>query len=306
MSIFSFLLIVLGLSLFEIISSIDNAIINAEVLSTMKKETRKWFLSWGLLIAVFVVRGGLPWLIVWLATPGLGPMQALTATFSNDPHIKDTIEQSAPVLLLGGGVFLLFVFYHWLFMEEKKYGLPGERFFQKQGVWFYAVVSIILSIIVWFSIHENPYMALSAVFGSSAFFIVHGFRENAKEQEQKLLGTGLSELSKILYLEIIDASFSIDGVLGAFAFTLSVLVILIGNGFGAILLRQLTISNMDRIKKYRYLKNGAMYSVLFLGMVMVLEAFGLHVPAWFTPLSTISIVLYFFYRSNEDQLIETH
>ncbi len=300
MGVLSFILVVLGLSLFEIISSVDNAIINAEVLTTLNQKARKWFLTYGLLIAVFLVRGGLPWIIVWITSPQLGPIGALTATFSNDKHVAMTIQQSAPLLLVGGGVFLLFVFYHWLFMEEKKYGLPGERFIHSQGVWFYAVVSIILAIIVFFSVHENPYMAMSAVIGSTAYFIVHGFRENAKEQEKHLLGTGLSDISKLLYLEIIDASFSIDGVLGAFAFTLSVPIILLGNGLGAMILRQLTVSNMDRIKKYRYLKNGAMYSILFLGMVMILESFGLEVPIWFTPTSTIAIVLYFFYRSREE------
>ena len=70
---------------------------------------------------------------------------------------------------------------------------------------------------------------------------------------------GRSDWSKILYLEAIDTTFSIDGVLGVFAFTLSIPLILIGNGVGAIVLRQLTVSNIDRIKKYAYLKNGAMY-----------------------------------------------
>lgn len=301
MDLLSIFLIVGGLSLFEIITSIDNAIINAEVLGTMKEKARQWFLTWGLFIAVFVVRGGLPWLIIWLSTPSLGPWQALTATFSNDPHAIEAIERSEPILLIGGGIFLLFVFYHWLFMEPKKYGLPGEKFFHSQGVWFYAAVSLILSIIVWFAIQENPYMALGAVVGSTAFFVVHGFRENAKEQEENLIGKrGLSDISKVLYLEVIDASFSIDGVLGAFAFTLSIPLILLGNGLGAIILRKLTISNIDRIKKYQYLKNGAMYSILFLGSVMIFEAFGLSVPIWFTPLSTIGIVFYFFWRSRRE------
>jgi hypothetical protein len=108
------ILTVLGLTLFEVISSIDNAVINAEVLSTMGQKARRWFLVWGLLFAVFVVRGLLPWLIVWLATPGLGPIEALTATFSNDPRVLEAIDRSAPILLAGGGTFLVFLFFHWL------------------------------------------------------------------------------------------------------------------------------------------------------------------------------------------------
>jgi hypothetical protein len=114
------ILTVTGLALFETISSIDNAIINAEVLRTMKEKARKWFLLWGLLFAVVVVRGVLPWLIVWASAPGLGPLGALTATFSNEPKVIHAIETAAPVLLTGGGTFLIFLFFHWLFLEPKK------------------------------------------------------------------------------------------------------------------------------------------------------------------------------------------
>src|SRR3989338_9075082 len=136
-----------------------------------------------------------------------------------------------------------------------------------KGIWFYAVVSILLAIIAWFALQESNLMGFGAVVGSSLFFITHGFKQNAEEQEKKLLGGTQSDLSKLFFLEIIDATFSIDGVLGAFAFTLSLPLILIGNGFGALLVRQLTVSNIERIKKYVYLKNGAMYSILVLGIV---------------------------------------
>src|SRR3989339_925580 len=100
MEIITIILVVLGLCLFEVINSIDNAIINAQVLSTMQAKARRWFLIWGLLIAVFLVRGLLPWMIVWISTPSLGPWGALTATFSNDPSVIQAIETSAPVLLM--------------------------------------------------------------------------------------------------------------------------------------------------------------------------------------------------------------
>src|SRR5438105_1599034 len=141
MALLSIVLIVFGLILFEVVSSIDNAIINAQVLSTMSAKARRWFLLWGLIIAVFVIRGLLPWLIVFLTTPSLGPIGALTATFSNDPRVHEAIKRSSPILLMGGGIFLLFLFFNWLFQEDKKYGLIGERFLRSQAVWFYAVVS---------------------------------------------------------------------------------------------------------------------------------------------------------------------
>lgn len=295
---FSAFLTIAGLCLFETITSIDNAIINAEVLSTMKEKARRWFLLWGILIAVFLIRGALPWLIVWLATPGIGPIEALLATFSSDPSVMKAVEASSPLLLTGGGTFLVFLFFHWLFLETKNFGLPGEQFFIRQGVWFFAVVSLILTVVVWFALKQDPVMAFGAVVGSTAFFITHGFKENAEKAEKELMREGsMSDISKILYLEVIDATFSIDSVLGAFAFTLSVPLILLGNGIGAILVRQLTIGNIDRIKNYRYLKNGAMYSILFLGGIMLLHGFGFHIPEWVSPVVTFFVIGYFYLKS---------
>ncbi len=301
MDLISIVLIVAGLALFETISSIDNAIINAQVLGSMGQKARKFFLTWGLLVAVFVVRGLLPWAIVWAVTPGLGPIGALTATFSSNPEVESAIESAAPILLIAGGTFLIFLFFYWLFLEEKHFGIKGERFLSNFGVWFYAVVSVVLSVLVWLALKINPLMAFGAVVGSTAFFITHGFRENAEKQERELSSSksNLSDTSKVFYLMVIDATFSLDGVLGAFAFTLAVPLILLGNGLGALVVRQLTVSNIERIQKYIYLKNGAMYSILCLGIIMILESFGYHIPAWLSPLVTTLIVGYFFLKSRK-------
>jgi hypothetical protein len=214
--------------------------------------------------------------------------------------VISSIEKSAPLLLSGGGTFLVFLFFHWLFLEDKNFGLPHEKFFVAQGVWFFAVVSVLLSAIVWFALKADPLMAFGAVVGSTAFFITHGFKENAEKSEEKLLQKGRSDLSKIFYLEVIDATFSIDGVLGAFAFTLSVPLILIGNGLGALVVRQVTIGNINRIKNYKYLKNGAMYSILFLGLIMLGDAFGAEMPQWVSPVVTFLVIGYFFLKSKQE------
>lgn len=300
MSLLLTLFTILGLAIFEIVSSLDNAIINAEVLATMGQKARRFFLRWGIFFAVFVVRGTLPWLIVYLSLPSLGPLGALTATFSNDPHIVELIESAAPILLMGGGVFLIFLFLHWLFLEEKKFGLWHEKFLFEQGVWFFAIASVVLAIIVWRALQVNDAIAFSAVVGSTAFFITHGFKQNAEVQERRLMSGHMSDVSKVLFLEIIDMTFSIDGVLGAFAFTLSVPLILIGNGIGAYVLRTVTVMNIDRIRRYVFLKNGAMYAVGVLGSVMILDGFGVHIPDWFAPLSTLSIVLISFFHSHKE------
>ena len=316
MDLIAITLTVLGLAFFETITSIDNAIINAEVLSKMSEKARKWFLLWGILIAVFVVRGLLPGLIMMVANPALGPVGVLTAMFSSDPAVAEAIEASSPILLMGGGVFLVFLFFHWLFLEPKRFGLPGEGFIKSQGVWFFAVVSVFLTAVTWFSINQHPMVAFGAVVGSTAFFIVHGFKQNAEIAEKEMLGSseaaGMSDLSKLLYLEVIDATFSVDGVVGAFAFTLAVPLILIGNGIGAFVVREFTIRNIENVKKYVFLKNGAMYSILVLGGIMILDAFGFHIPAWLSPIATFGIVGFFFWKSvehlkaNGGKAAETH
>jgi len=299
MDIFAILLTILGLVFFETITSIDNAIINADVLSKMSEKARKWFLLWGILIAVFLVRGLLPSIIIYVANPSIGLDGVFMAMFSSDPAVVTAIEKTGPVLLIGGGVFLIFLFFHWLFMEPKHFGLPGEEFIKSQGVWFYAVVSVFLAVLTWYAIKIDPIMAFGAVVGSTAFFITHGFKQNAelKEMELREGSGGMSDISKLLYLEVIDATFSIDGVIGAFAFTLAIPLILIGNGIGAFVVRELTIRNIENVKKYIFLKNGAMYSILVLGTIMIMDAFGFHIPAWLSPIVTFGIVGFFYWKS---------
>jgi hypothetical protein len=189
-----------------------------------------------------------------------------------------------------------------MFLEPKNYGLAAERSIERHGVWFFAVVSLMVSVLTWHALKVNDMVAFGIVAGSTVFFIVHGFRENAAEIERKMLESGssggsMSDWSKIFYLEVLDASFSIDGVLGAFAFTLSVPLILIGNGIGAIAVRYLTVRGVEQVKRYPYLKNGAMYSILALGIIMTAESFGMHIPEWVSPLITFCIVGYFFAMS---------
>ena len=125
-----------------------------------------------------------------------------------------------------------------------------------------------------------------------------------EENERKLIRkTGLSDLSKLLYLEVIEATFSIDGVLGAFAFTLSVPLIIVGNGLAALAVRQLTVRNVETVKKYRYLKNGAMYSILCLGAIMVADSFGAQIPQWFSPIITFSVIGFFLWKSVRDSRV---
>lgn len=304
----STILTVVGLVVFEIVSSLDNAVVNAQVLSTMKSEkAKKFFLFWGILFAVFVVRGILPSIIVFFANPAIGLFGALEAIWSNDAHVTEAVESATPFLMLGGGMFLFLLFLHWYFVEEKEFGLPFEHKVQKYGVvWFYAIASLVLvSMLVmidkFVELADVAKLMLATSIGFSAFFIADGFKRNAEEIEERLMEEGgqssMGDWAKVFFLEILDLTFSIDGVVGAFAFTTSVPLILIGNGIGAIVVRQLTVGNIERIKKYSYLKNGAMYSIGVLGTIMLLEGFGVHVPIWISPVVTVSLIAYFLRKS---------
>ncbi|MDD5464161.1 MAG: DUF475 domain-containing protein [Candidatus Moranbacteria bacterium] len=299
---FSAIVVIFGLIIFEVVSSIDNAIVNAHVLKTLPQKYRKFFLLWGMILAVFVVRGVLPFLIVWMVNPALSLGELWKFTFSNDPMITEYVEKSKPLLLLGGGIYLFLVALSWLFLEEKKYAFLVEHFIHKRSAWFYAISSIFITVIIYLALKINPMLALSASIGSTMFFITDGFKKNAEEKEKELVSktSTMSAWSKLLYLEVLDASFSIDGVIGAFAFTISVPLILIGNGIGAFVVREFTIRVMDVITKYAYLKNGAMYSIGMLGMIMVLESLGQHYPFWFAPLNTVLFLGIFLYLSHRE------
>ncbi|MCX6795704.1 MAG: DUF475 domain-containing protein [Candidatus Falkowbacteria bacterium] len=285
---------VFGLCLFEVISSIDNAIVNAHILKTMPEKYRKIFLFWGLLFAVVLVRGLLPFIIVWAVNPSLSVTQVWSSTFSGSEMVRASMEASKPLLLLGGGMYLLLVAVAWLFLEEKKYAFLVEGFIHRQGAWFYAVTSVLTTGIIYLALKQNPMLALAATIGVSAFFITDGFKKNSEEKEKQLLsGSAMSAWSKILYLEVLDASFSLDGVIGAFAFTLSVPLILIGNGLGAWVVREFTVRGVNLIARFAYLKNGAMYSIGFLGSIMIAESFGHEFPFWVAPLNTVLLLVVF-------------
>lgn len=295
--IISIIVVIFGLCLFEVISSVDNAVINANILKTMPEKYRKIFLFWGIIFAVFVVRGLLPFLIVWMVNPALSLWEVVTFVFSNNPQIEEYVETSKPLLLLGGGIYLFLVFLAWLFLEEKKYAFFVENFIHRQGFWFYAIASVFLTSIIFLSLKVDSRLALAAAIGTSAFFVTDGFKKNAEEKEKELMKPGMGAWSKIVYLEVLDMSFSIDGVIGAFAFTISVPLILIGNGLGAIVVRELTVRGIDLINKFAFLKNGAMYSIGFLGMIMIIESFGREFPFWMAPLNTVLLLGLFLWLS---------
>jgi hypothetical protein len=304
-------LTILGLAVFEIISSLDNAVVNASILNKISDpRARKFFVTWGMLFAVGAVRGVLPFIIYYIPNMHLGFHRAMIGFWSGDPTVVSSVTAAAPYLLMAGGMFLALLFLHWLIAEEKTIAFPFEDVFQRAGgAWFFAVAGSLLVGVLYIirSTVVDPHQAmdlmLSAAIGISVFFIADGFKEHAEVMESRLLdedhGTtqAMSDWSKVLFLEVIDATFSTDGVVGAFAFTMLVPFILVGNGIGAYVVRRLTLGNVERLNSYAYLKNGAMYSIGLLGLAMTLEGFGVHVPFWVSPSITFLCVGVFLWKS---------
>ncbi|MFB3888344.1 MAG: DUF475 domain-containing protein [Candidatus Bathyarchaeia archaeon] len=289
--------IVVGLMVFEIVNSVDNAIVNASVLKTMSTVWRKRFLFIGILTSVFLVRFLLPLVILWLSVPTMSLPEILLAFTGDSSVAASAIDLQKPLILMFGGVFLLYLYFHWLFLEKKN-PLFVERFLkEKHGVWFFAFAAVILVVVMYFA-RANPLMMLAAAIGSAAFFILYGLRETAEaEEREKTAGRNLSDASKFLYLEVLDATFSFDGVIGAFAFTINLILILVGIGIGAMVVRELTIKGIERVAKYKYLKNGALTSIGFLGLFMVVESFGLELTAYAPIAVTLLLVSIAFYLS---------
>jgi hypothetical protein len=151
----------------------------------LEKKQRKFFFTWGIFIAVFVVRGLLPFLIVWLANSSLSIQEIFTIPFTNSELTANSLETSKPLLLLGGGAYLFLIFLSWFFLEKKKYALRLEKFIYRHNVWFYAWASIFTTAIVYFSIKVDPILAFAATIGISLFFITDGFKQNAEKNREK-------------------------------------------------------------------------------------------------------------------------
>lgn len=294
-------IIILGLIVFEVVSSVDNAIVNAHVLKTISAKWRKIFLFWGIIFAVFVIRGLVPLLVVWLSVPEIGFMGAFHAAFSGSSDFSQLIEERKGIILLGAGVFMALLYLHWLFLEKKDpYFVPDKLIKPQHGVWFFAAAAIILVSLLYLA-RNSWHLMLSAAVGNAVFFILYGFREQAAKQEELLqdANNNLSGFSKLMYLEVLDASFSFDGVFGAFAFTTAIPLILIGNGIGALVVRQLTIMGIEKVSQYKWLKNGAMTSIGLLGLVMIVKSFGIHIPEYLPTIVTIGLVGLTFWSSHK-------
>ena len=291
----------LVLLLLEISLSFDNAIVNARVLERMTPGQQRFFLTWGLVIPVFGVRFVGPLVMVSLAGHvGLG--EALDAALHHPDHYRELLEIAEPRILAFGGMFLLMVFLHYFFDDsktlhwwtalEKRLSLAGRV--EALEVALALIVLLVLVGIAPVALRGDLMVCgvLGVVLQLLATSLADAFGDEAGSGARAAAGGGLASL---LYLELLDASFSLDGTIGAFAITHNIILILIGLGLGALFIRSLTLmlTREKALDELIYLEHGAHYAIGALGFMMLagipLAANHLHVPEWITGL--IGIVL---------------
>lgn len=266
------------LALLEITFSFDNAVLNSQLLKKLDKTWQQIFLTVGIAIAVFGVRFLLP--ISLVATTTNNTLKSVLDMALHHPdEYAHSLEMGYPTIAAFGGVFLLMIglrFFgekrrvRWLHAIER----PVGEF--NQPWWLVAIGAIAAIALVRFYLApglHGPFMG--AITGALSFIVIKGIGELLlhRSPNKRGLATGVQALSLFLYLELLDASFSFDGVVAAFAITKDIVLIAAGLGIGALFVRSMTVHLLrdGTVAKFRYLIHGAHYAVLLLGVLMLIS-----------------------------------
>lgn len=291
------------LAVLEVSLSFDNAVVNATVLKRMTPVWRHRFITWGILIAVFGMRIVFPLAIVSIIA-GISPWHALVMAATKPDEYASTMLSAHLTLAGFGGAFLLMVALkyfldankdvHWVSAVEKPLASLGKLEASAIGVCL--LVLYVLSRLV--VPEESHAFLLAGIFGLLTFIAVDGVSGLLEEQEQSTANAAKASMGLFVYLEILDASFSFDGVIGAFALTHNLFIIAIGLGIGAMFVRSMTIFLVDEgtLTEYRYLEHGAFYAIGALAAIMLLGAIT-HIPEVVTGLIGAAFIAMSFYSS---------
>lgn len=291
------LVIAVILAVLEISLSFDNAVINAKILVKMDETWQRRFIYIGLPIAVFGMRLVFPVVLVALTTP-LGLMDVASIAIHNPLKYQQALMTGYPLISGFGGAFLLMVFMNFFLDHERevKWLVKLESHKWVQKVAHFPLSSLIITLIIGLLLASYVQsVGFVIAFGTGAIlnFILHFF-------QQKLNTTGLvnAGLMGFIYLEILDASFSMDGVIGAFAMTYDIFIIMVGLGIGAFFVRSFTLVMVKHqtLKKWLYLEHGAHYAIGFLACVMFFNLYH-HVPELITAGVSVLILLLAFKSS---------
>lgn len=271
---------VLALAVVEVTFSFENAIINSQVLGSMSRFWRKMFLTVGIATAVFGVRVLLPLVLVG-STTGKSIGTVLQLALHHPDQYAEALHGAYPVLAAFGGIFLLMIALQFFCEGREVLWLKRiERpLVRLNRPWLVPLVGATFAcIMIWFVLApDRPKITVAALLGLLTYVLVKGLSALLSKGEKEILArkkaNGVSGLMQFLYLELLDASFSFDGVIAAFAITKDVLLIAVGLGIGALFVRSMTVHLLEQgtLTSYRYLVHGAHYAIGVLASLLLLS-----------------------------------
>lgn len=293
------------LMIMEVSLSFDNAVVNAVVLKDMDRVWQQRFLTWGMLIAVFGMRFLFPIVIVAFAT-GLHVWEVTQLAFDDPGEYSKHVLASHIQIAAFGGMFLLMVFLKFVFDKTKELHWIGfiesrlARMGKLESVEVVLALSILLTMQSFLPEAERLPALVAGVIGVVLYVAVHGltalFDTDAADGAVKTVGA--SGLMGFIYLQFLDASFSLDGVIGAFAMSKDVVIIMIGLGIGAMFVRSLTIYLVRKgtLNEYVFLEHGAHWGIGALAVIMLMSM-TVHVPEVVTGLIGVTFIGLSFWSS---------
>lgn len=297
------------LAVMEVSLSFDNAVVNASVLRNWDHFWRTIFLTVGILIAVFGMRLVFPLLIVGV-TADMGMIEVAKLALNDPAAYSAKLMAHHAEIAAFGGAFLLLVFLNFLFDDEKDthwFHWLENKLTDLASVPAMSVFLTLIAILVMAAAvpdQSRLIVVMAGIWGIVVYVGVQviGHLLEGKDDEDEEESTPSNTKSNIvkagiggfLYLEVLDASFSFDGVIGAFAITSDVVIIMLGLAIGAMFVRSMTIYLVEKgtLEAYIYLEHGAHYAIGALALIMLASGTGVHVPELVTGLIGIVLIVW--------------
>ena len=299
MGLWTALWLVTVLAILEVSLSFDNAVVNAGVLKDMSEFWRQAFLTVGILVAVFGMRLVFPIVIVSFSG-GISTMDTIQMALNEPTQYSQVLTAAYPVISSFGGMFLLLVFLNFLFDSNKETHWLGALEERLTKIAKFNEISVFIALCAIFSTRwwvpeaEQSRVFVAGVLGVLLYLAVDAVGalfENEEEGDAAVKTIQRSGFASFLYLEVLDASFSFDGVIGAFAITKDVVIIMLGLAIGAMFVRSMTVYLVNRgtLSEYIYLEHGAHYAIGALAAIMLLGT-RVHVPEVITGLIGVAFI----------------
>ncbi|MFY4972526.1 DUF475 domain-containing protein [Acinetobacter baumannii] len=301
------------LAVMEVSLSFDNAVVNASVLRNWDPFWKMIFLTVGILIAVFGMRLIFPVVIV-AVTADMGVVEVAKMALNDPKTYSERLMAHHAEISAFGGTFLLLVFLNFFFDEEKEthwFRWLEAKLSSLASVPAMSVfIALIAMLIMAANVDESQRLVvtMAGIWGIVVYIGVEvlshmlGGEPEIDEDGNAIMKDGSGAASGVvkaglggfLYLEVLDASFSFDGVIGAFAITSDVVVIMLGLAIGAIFVRSMTVYLVEKgtLDAYVFLEHGAHYAIGALAFIMIASGTGVHVPEVVTGLIGVAFIVW--------------